>query len=109
LAKKHGHTGISMILTRALVLLFPIVKSQMIKAKKRASRTATEAGKDTEVSPIRELTPKHAKRINNIPIGTYSHAVRFLCHDTRTTWSYLVKVVLIGCATACDRYSHVPI
>jgi hypothetical protein len=78
-------TGTSIIPTRALALRSPIIKSTMIKAKKRTISTATEAGKPTELKPISELTPKHARRINRIPIGTYSHAVRFLCHVRRVT------------------------
>jgi hypothetical protein len=78
-------TGMSITPTRALVLRSPTIKSIMIKAKNRAISTATDAGKPTELKPISELTPKHARRINRIPIGTYSHAVRFLCHVRRVT------------------------
>lgn len=65
----NRHTGISMILTTALVLRSPIIISKKIKAKNKAIKQATEAGKDTELNPIRELTPKHARRIKRIPAG----------------------------------------
>jgi hypothetical protein len=78
-------TGTSIILTRALVLRSPTIRSMMIKAKNRTISTATDAGKPTELKPMSELTPKHVRRINRIPVGTYSHAVRFLCHVRRVT------------------------
>jgi hypothetical protein len=73
-------TGTSITLTRALVLRSPTIKSTTIKAKKRTISTATDAGKPTELKPISESTPKHARRISRIPLGTYSHAVRFRSH-----------------------------
>jgi hypothetical protein len=58
-----------MTLRTALVLWSPIIISKESKAKNKATKQATEAGKDTELNPIRELTPKHAKRIKRIPAG----------------------------------------
>jgi hypothetical protein len=48
---------------------------------------ATEAGKETELSPMRESTPKHASKIIIIPEGTYSHAMTIRCDDERATWN----------------------
>jgi hypothetical protein len=42
----------------------------MIKAKNSATRRATDAGNDTELNPMSELTPKHASRMIRIPTGT---------------------------------------
>ncbi len=58
-----------MTLTTARVLRSPIIISKIIKAKNKAIKQATEAGKDTELNPIRELTPKHAKRMKRTPAG----------------------------------------
>ena len=69
----------------ALVFRSPIMELHSIKAQKRHIKTATEAGKDTELRAIRELTPKQARRMIRIPIGTYSHAVKFLFHDSWPT------------------------
>lgn len=63
-------TGTSITLTRALVFLSPTIKSQIIKPRNRTIKTATDAGKETELSPIRESTPKHASKITRIPTGT---------------------------------------
>jgi hypothetical protein len=57
----------------------------MIKAENRPTRRATDAGNDTELRPIKELTPKHARRIIKIPIGTYSQAIMLRCHDRPAT------------------------
>jgi len=56
-----------------------------IKAKKKHIKTATEAGKDMELSAIRECAPKQARRIIKSPTGMYNHAIRFLFHDRRPT------------------------
>jgi hypothetical protein len=56
--------------TSAFVLRSPIKTSIRTRVKKRTTSRATDAGKVTELSPMRELTPKHAKRIIRIPIGT---------------------------------------
>jgi hypothetical protein len=79
-------TGISMILTMALVFRSPTIISKTIKLKNKTIKQATEAGNDTELNPIRELTPKHARRISRIPKGTKIHTVKFRCHDRRATW-----------------------
>lgn len=47
----------------------------MIRAKNSTINNATEAGKDTELRPIRLSTPQQANRTNKTPIGTYNHAV----------------------------------
>jgi len=65
-----AHTGTSIILTIALVFLSPRTKSQRIKAKNSNTSRATDAGKETELRLIRELVPKHARRIIRIPKGT---------------------------------------
>ena len=59
-----------MMFTKALVSRSPRITSQIINAKKRTTKSATDAGKDTELNPMSELTPKHAKRMINTPIGT---------------------------------------
>ena len=82
---RFQHTGISITLTKALVFRSPIVKLLSINAKKRHIKTATDAGKDIELSAIRELTPKQARSMIRIPTGTYNHETRFLFHDKRPT------------------------
>jgi hypothetical protein len=46
-----------------------MIVSKIMRAKNKTIKQATEAGKDTELNPTRELTPKHAKRIRRIPEG----------------------------------------
>jgi hypothetical protein len=65
-----GHTGTSITLTSPLVQRSPITRSQASKAKNKATKRATEAGKEIELRPIRELTPKHVNNIIKIPTGT---------------------------------------
>ena len=79
------HTEISIVLTKALVFRSPKMELQSIKAKKSPIKTATEAGKDTVLSAIRQLIPKQARRMIRIPTGTKTHAARFLFHDRRLT------------------------
>jgi len=79
------HTGTSMTATTALVFLSPIIQSQAIRAKKRTIMQATLAGNETELNPMRELTPKQARRMTMIPNGTYIQARRFRCHDNCAT------------------------
>jgi hypothetical protein len=78
-------TGTLTILTMALVLRSPMIRSKMIKAKNKTIKQATEAGKDTELNPMRELTPKQARRMRRTPAGMKTHAVKFRCHDRRAT------------------------
>ena len=47
---------------------------------------AIEVGKNTELSAMREPTPKHASKMIIISKGTYSHATIIRCHDERVTW-----------------------
>jgi hypothetical protein len=54
-----------------------MIISKIIKPKNKTIKQATEAGKDTELNPMRELTPKHAKRMIKIPRGMKIQAVKF--------------------------------
>lgn len=63
-------TGTSMTLTSCLVLLSPMIKSHAIRPKKSSIMQETEAGKVTELMPMRLETPKQARRIRMIPVGT---------------------------------------
>lgn len=74
------------MLTIALVLLSPNIKSQSIKAKNRRIMHATEAGNDTELSDMRESTAKQNSKVIMIPIGTRNQAVKLFRHDIRKTW-----------------------
>jgi hypothetical protein len=64
------HTGTSITLTKVLVLRSPMITLHSIKEKNRATRRATDAGKETELNPMRLLTPKHVSKIIKIPTGT---------------------------------------
>jgi len=64
-----------------------MIISKIIKPKNKKIKQATEAGKDTELNPMRELTPKHAKRMIKIPRGMKIQAVKFRGHDRRATWT----------------------
>ena len=56
-----------------------------MRPKKSKIMHATDAGNETELSPIRLSTPKHKRRIINRPMGTYIQAVSVRCHDSRAT------------------------
>ena len=77
----------SLTCTTLLVFLSPSNDSQHIKANKRIIIQATDAGKDTELNPMEESTPKHASKMIIIPKGTYSHATTIRCYDERATWN----------------------
>ena len=94
------HTGTSMTLTIALVLRSPNSQSHINKLKNRTTKRATEAGKETLLSPIRELTPKHARSIINVPTGTKSHAVELRRHDSRATWNFVSFLNSSFCQTS---------
>ena len=74
-------TGISNTCTTLLVFLSPSNDSQYIKVKKRIIMQAIEVGKNTELSAMKESTPKHASKMIIISEGTYSHATTIGCHD----------------------------
>jgi hypothetical protein len=74
------------MLTIFLVLLSPIVASQTIRKKNKKIMQATEAGNDTDPSPIRLLTPKQAKSITRRPEGTHTQETKFRRHVVVLTW-----------------------
>jgi len=48
---------------------------------------ATEAGKETELSEIKESIPNQANNIRTMPAGTASHAVNIRCRESLATCS----------------------
>lgn len=74
------------MLTMALVLLSPKIESHSIKARNKRIIQATEAGNDTELSPIKESTPKQNSKVIMMPMGTQSQAVKLFRHDICMTW-----------------------
>jgi hypothetical protein len=47
-----------------------MITLQSSKEKNRATRRATDAGKEIELNPMRLLTPKHVSKKIKIPAGT---------------------------------------
>ena len=72
---------------------------------------ATEAGKDTELSTMREPTPKHASKMIIILEGTYSHATTIRCHDERATWNNRLaqptQILAVVCSNQASRFSSI--
>ena len=60
----------STMCTSFLVFRSPRTVSHMTRAKNNTINNATEAGKDTELRPIRLSTPQQASRTHKTPIGT---------------------------------------
>lgn len=70
-----------------LALFSPINISKMIRPKKSTINNATEAGKETELRPIRLSTPQQASSIERMPIGTYIHEKMERRHACFATWT----------------------
>lgn len=102
--QKRIHTGMSIILTTALVLRSPMIISRTIKTKNKMIKQATEAGKDTELSPIREETPKHARSIIRTPKGMKIQQVKFRCHDSRATWRLSALPTSFGAGGVANQF-----
>lgn len=84
-AKFEKLTGISIKLTIRLVWRSPSIPWSKTNITNRPIIHATEAGNETELSDIRECTPKQTARIQVTPKGTYSHAVTARSQDDFAT------------------------
>lgn len=68
-----------------LLVFLPSNGSQAYQGKENDNHASYNAGKDTKLNSMRELTPKHASKTIIIPKGIYTHATTIRCHDERAT------------------------
>lgn len=100
-------TGTSITASIALVFLSPSMNSIKINPTNNNIITATEAGKDTLLRPMRESTPKQISRMMVIPKGMNNQEVILRRMLALWTWNF-VRWIFIPSLENIHQYKSVP-